>query len=345
MRAVVLAMRMLSRMGSVHSWLSFGVFLACFVAVHGSTALATDQSEVSKIGLSKNHSPTELSQLTRLRSSGFGDQPRLYIRLFKEEKELEVWVLVGKAYKLFQSFAICAYSGKLGPKLKEGDGQAPEGFYHVPVADLLWRSKKWPQALNLGFPNVFDAQNGRTGSYLLIHGGCSSKGCYALENGPMAQVFALVSLAARAGQKLFPIHIFPFRFGKAAWQKYKTHRWQAFWRGLAPAYHYFNQHRLLPEIIVCDKGYQVARHAAVSPSPQGVVGRCVVPVPLFSAGPDALKQLDWLSALQRRYAKMKPAKPARKAAPSFVVRCNLKRPSCVKWVALKKKRLARGRKN
>ena len=321
--------------------LGFVFFLICYSIFSIQTVLAKDESVVSKLALSKSPSPAELTQMTRLRGSGFGSRPRLYIRLFKEEKELEVWVLVGKAYKLFQSFRICAHSGTLGPKLKEGDRQAPEGFYHVPVEDLLWRSQKWPQALNLGFPNVFDAQNGRTGSYLLIHGGCSSKGCYALENGPMKQLFALVSLAARAGQKLFPIHIFPFRFGKATWRKHKGHRWSEFWQGLAPAYSYFNQHRLLPQITVCDKGYQVARFAAASPARHGVVGRCVLPMPLFSAGAEMLKKIDWLASLRQRYERMKPGKSPKKAAPQFVIRCNLKRPSCRKWVALKKKRLAR----
>ena len=331
--------------------------LLCLVFLPVSSASGADGQHQAKLakgakadkaqGTVKGYSPAELTQLSRLRGRGFGDQPQLYLRLFKASKELEVWVLVGSTYKLYRSFPICAYSGELGPKLKEGDGQAPEGFYHVPVEMLIWRSKRWPQALSLGFPNVFDAQNGRTGSYLLIHGGCSSKGCYALENGPMSALFALVGLAARGGQTMFPIHIFPFRFTKANWARFKTHRWAPFWRDLAPAFHHFNQARLLPRITVCPSGYAVSSLHRLQTVGRRVVGGCTAPLPLFAlerAG-ERSGRLDWVAALLQRYEKMKAQHARRPAEPKFVVRCNLKRPSCVKWVALKKKRLARGLKN
>lgn len=289
----------------------------------------------------------ELAAMTRLRAAGFSDRPRLYIRLFKLEKMLEVWVKKGDGYKLHQSFDICRYSGKLGPKIEEGDGQAPEGFYHIPVEEIFWRSAKWPKALNLAFPNVLDAQSGHTGSFLLIHGGCSSKGCYALEDGPMAQLFDLVRLAARGGQEVFPVHIFPFRFDKDNWKRHKKHRWAGYWADMKPVYDYFASSLKLPEIVVCPEGYETLAYRQMKDDGRGVRGSCVVPLPLSSLSEKTVAALDWTAALKQRYSKLLQKRGAGRALSGgdkglkFKISCNLKRPSCRKWVALKKKRLAR----
>lgn len=288
------------------------------------------------------HSPAELAVLTRLKGVGFDAKPRLYIRLFKSEKLLEVWVRRDGRYKLFQSFDICNYSGGLGPKIEEGDGQAPEGFYHIPVEEIFWRSKRWSRALNLAFPNVYDAQNSRTGSYLLIHGGCSSKGCYALEDGPMSQLYALVKLAARGGQAVFPIHIYPFRMTKAQWEIYGDHRWAPFWRSLQPVYDYFRKNLSLPEVRVCDDGYEVLSYRLLGDDQREVSGACVPPLPLSSIKPASFERLDWLASLKQRYAKLAKRRPPLKPRGlPFKVLCNMKRPSCRRWVALKQRRLQR----
>ncbi len=318
----------------------------CIVWLWGALCLtsspiwANQAPDLKKLNIDKNFSASELGQITRLRASGFSIHPRIYIRLFKLEKEVEVWISSKGQYKLYRSYDICKYSGELGPKLEEGDRQAPEGFYHLPMEDVLWRSKKWPQALNLNFPNILDAQHGRTGSYLLIHGGCSSKGCYALENGPMADLFALVSLAARGGQKVLPVHIFPFRFSNNNWAKYKSSRWGPFWKSLKPAYDYFNRNRTLPTIMVCAKGYLIlpTKYHDDDPKP---FGQCTPPLPLMGATSDLL-QLDWVQALHIRYKKMETSHAkAPPDHPAIKVQCNLKRPSCRKWLALKRKQLAR----
>lgn len=318
--------------------LGFSFSLLFFLIVFAQSAVFAGPGLV----LSERLSPQELALVTRLRGAGFKDKHQVYLRLFKHERALEVWLKSGSGYKLFRRYDICKYSGVLGPKLLEGDGQAPEGFYHVPVEDLLWQSTKWPEALNLNFPNVFDAQQGRTGSYLLIHGGCSSKGCFALENGPMSELFAQVKLAARAGQTIFPIHIFPFRFGEKNWAMFNKHRWSGFWKSLQPAYDYFNKHRLLPGLTVCASGYNVLQYRHMQHNERAVLGACITPLPLMSLSGKELAKLDWVDALKKRYktARFRRARAAG-GAPKIKVLCNLKRPSCRKWLALKRKRLAR----
>lgn len=290
---------------------------------------------------------SEMRQQERLEAVGFIGPTRLYLRLFKEEKTLEIWLKTGlnsgATYKLYKSFDICNYSGKLGPKISEGDKQAPEGFYHVPAGDVLWNSRKWPRALNLAFPNIFDGLTKRTGSYLLIHGGCSSVGCYALKNGPMSVLYDLVSIALKQGQKVIPIHIFPFRFSKKNWKKHKGHKFIKFWQVMQPVYDSFNENRNLPSILVCQSGYQVYSSDAFVDDPGFVKQGCLQPMPLGSDAVPHLASLSWVVKLKERYKTLLGVRRmTAQKGPQIRVKCNLKRPSCKRWLALRKRMLKRG---
>lgn len=293
----------------------------------------------------------EQQQIDRLKAIGYGSDPELYLRLFKEEKILEIWVktkaLGGGTYKLFRSVDICKFSGEIGPKLSEGDKQSPEGFYHVPAKRLFWQSAKWPRALNLAFPNMFDALSRRSGSYVLIHGGCSSLGCFALENGPMEALYALVSLAVKGGQKLMPIHIFPFRLSETNLEKHKEHKWAGFWSGLRPVYDHFNSKRSLPGIYVCEGGYKIMPGHLFSQDLPFMRGKCLQPVPILSASEDGavegVEKLSWVAPLYEDYKNQKGKRIAEPAkGPRIKVKCNLKLASCKRWLALRKKMLKRG---
>src|SRR5262249_17473826 len=120
----------------------------------------------------------------RLAARGLNAGAPVFIRIFKAESELEVWLLRGSQYELFATYPSCQWSGTVGPKLREGDKQNPEGFYSVGPRQLH-RVGRWPRSLNIGFPNSFDRAYGRTGSYILVHGGCSSIGCFAMTNAVM----------------------------------------------------------------------------------------------------------------------------------------------------------------
>ena len=115
----------------------------------------------------------------RLAAQGVKLGDPVMLRLFKLESELELWVEKDGHFVRFATYPICLWSGRLGPKLKEGDRQAPEGFYTI-ASEQLNPNSRWHRAFNLGFPNVFDKSKGRYGSFLMVHGGCSSIGCYAM---------------------------------------------------------------------------------------------------------------------------------------------------------------------
>jgi hypothetical protein len=134
----------------------------------------------------------------------------VYRRIFKLESELELWVQKEGRFVRIATYPICFWSGRLGPKLKEGDAQAPEGFYTVSAMQLNPNSR-WYRSFNLGYPNVFDLSYGRTGSFLMVHGGCGSIGCYAVTNPVIGEIWRFVTSALEKGQERFSVHIFPFR--------------------------------------------------------------------------------------------------------------------------------------
>src|SRR5262245_11320765 len=132
------------------------------------------------------------------------------IRIFKLESEFELWMQKEGRYELLARYPICHWSGSLGPKLTEGDRQSPEGLYSISVRQLH-KTGRWRRSLDIGFPNTFDRAHGRTGSYILVHGGCTSIGCYAMTTPVMDEIYALSEAALRQGQEHIPVHVFPFR--------------------------------------------------------------------------------------------------------------------------------------
>lgn len=178
----------------------------------------------------------------------YGDP--IFIRIFKDPGVLEVWVeSKEKKFVHFKSYDICTFSGELGPKLKEGDNQSPEGFYFVNANRL----NPWSQfhlSFNLGYPNEYDRYHGRTGSALMVHGNCVSIGCYAMTDPYINEIYALASAALNSGQKYFRVHIFPFEMKSEILSKHKQSRWYQFWANLKEGYEYFERHKLPPNVVV-----------------------------------------------------------------------------------------------
>lgn len=181
----------------------------------------------------------------------------IYIRIFKEESELEIWKARadGRFYH-FKTYPICNWSGELGPKQAKGDRQAPEGFYSVATTQLKPDSNYY-LAFNLGFPNAYDKAQGRTGEFLMIHGKCKSAGCYAMTDALVEEIYALGRDALRGGQLAIPVHAFPFRMTDEKLARHKANKWYGFWRTLKEGYDSFEVTRVPPTVAVCDRKYMV----------------------------------------------------------------------------------------
>ncbi|NSX56469.1 murein L,D-transpeptidase [Sulfitobacter sp. 1151] len=178
----------------------------------------------------------------------------VFMRIFKEERVLEFWVQNGHQFELFKTYGICNYSGALGPKLREGDWQSPEGFYFVPPGAMNPNSS-YHLSFNLGFPNRFDHDAGRTGSFLMVHGDCVSVGCYAMTDAQIEEIYVIAEAAHTNGQPFFRVHAFPFRMTDDRLMKEQGTMWYAFWQNLKQGYDAFENTRNPPDVTVEDGRY------------------------------------------------------------------------------------------
>jgi murein L,D-transpeptidase YafK len=204
--------------------------------------------------------PDLADQRAELAAKGFVEGAPILIRIFKAEAELELWMRKGNAYALTATYPICHWTGTLGPKLREGDKQSPEGFYTIGPRQMRHRGR-WREAFNLGFPNLHDKRLDRTGSYILVHGGCSSTGCYAMTEPVQRVIYRLAAASLRGRQPHFQVHVFPFRMTDANMAAHAENPWADFWRDLKAGYDAFEATRLPPRIGVCGQRYTVARAA------------------------------------------------------------------------------------
>jgi murein L,D-transpeptidase YafK len=179
----------------------------------------------------------------------------ILIRAFKEESELEVWKQDNNGqYALLKTYPICRWSGELGPKIKQGDRQAPEGFYNVTPAQMNPNSQYY-LSFNLGYPNAFDRSHGRTGSHLMVHGDCSSAGCYSMTDAQMAEIFALGRESFFGGQRSFQVQAYPFRMTPTNMARHRNSPHFAFWKMLKEGNDHFEVTRAEPKVDVCGKRY------------------------------------------------------------------------------------------
>jgi murein L,D-transpeptidase YafK len=171
----------------------------------------------------------------------------VFIRVFKEENILELWMRPKGEYRyrLVKTYPICKWSGALGPKFFEGDHQAPEGFYATDLQKLNPNSM-YHLSFNIGFPNAYDRFHGRTGSFIMIHGDCVSEGCYAMTDPKIEEIYYIVQQALLNGQAEVPIHTFPFKMSPTRLHlEFKSPHYP-FWVNLKEGYDYFEQYGVPP---------------------------------------------------------------------------------------------------
>jgi murein L,D-transpeptidase YafK len=208
----------------------------------------------------------------------------IMLRIFKEESTLEVWKQTRSGrYALLETFEICKWSGELGPKIKEGDRQAPEGFYEITPA-LMNPNSSYHLAFNLGYPNKFDRSHNRTGTHLMVHGACSSRGCYAMTDQQVQDIYALARESFKGGQRSFQVQAFPFRMTAENLAKHRKSEHYEFWRMLKSGYDHFEVTKQPPKIDVCEKRYVFD----AVPLVEGVPFRATAKCPEYDV-PDAIE--------------------------------------------------------
>lgn len=193
-----------------------------------------------------------------LAGKGFQLGNPAFIRIFKESSELELWLQPDPdaSFRLFKTWPVANWSGKLGPKLAEGDYQAPEGFY-VTDKSLLNPRSAFHLSFNIGFPNAFDRAHDRTGSFIMVHGSDVSIGCFAMTDPVIEEIYLIVEAALDHGQSNVPIHTFPFRMIDERLEQTADsddeHPWLDFWTDLRPIHDAFEADHQIPNVQVENK--------------------------------------------------------------------------------------------
>jgi murein L,D-transpeptidase YafK len=196
------------------------------------------------------------STLEKMASLNMDRAAPVLLRVYKEESTFEVWKQdrSGK-YILLNTYPICKFSGKLGPKISEGDRQTPEGFYEITPEQMFPLSREY-LAFNIGFPNAFDRSLGRSGSFIMVHGGCASIGCYAMTHQQMDEIYRLIDEAFDGGQNRVPFEAFPFRMTAENLARHAPNNPHAsFWTMLKAGSDSFLETGKPPTIVVCDHRY------------------------------------------------------------------------------------------
>lgn len=184
----------------------------------------------------------------------------LFIRIIKttEAKDkgvLQMWKRgADDRFHLDRSFDMCTWSGALGPKLREGDGQSPEGFYFIKPSSLNPNSS-YHLSFNLGFPNAYDRSHDRTGSFLMVHGDCVSIGCYAMTDEGIEEIYADVEAAFAGGQNFIRVHVFPFEMTLENLEAQVGNPNHTFWTNLKTGWDWFERENRPPNVTVVNKTY------------------------------------------------------------------------------------------
>ena len=211
--------------------------------------------EISLANNAKANQPVPPKLIQAMTEKDMDLNSPILVRIFKTEAELEVWKQDRSGqFALLKTYPICRWSGDLGPKVKEGDRQAPEGFYSITPAQMNPQSQFY-LSFNTGYPNAFDQALGRTGSQLMVHGDCSSRGCYAMTDEQIAEIYSLGRESFFGGQRSFQLQAFPFKMTPINMAKHRNNPNMPFWKMIKEGYDHFEVTRQEPKVEFCEKKY------------------------------------------------------------------------------------------
>lgn len=231
-------------------------FLAPALILVSALGLAGCKTQSASNAAVKANQPIPSKTVALMEEKGMRKQDPILVRIYKEDSQLEIWKKrqADGRYALLKTYEICRWSGALGPKKKEGDKQAPEGFYAVSPA-LMNPNSNYYLSFNIGFPNAFDRSLGRDGRFVMVHGDCLSAGCYAMTDKQMAEIYALAREAFAGGQRAFQIQALPFRMTPENMARRRNDPNFAFWKNLKVGADHFEVSHLEPKVDVCGHKY------------------------------------------------------------------------------------------
>ena len=229
--------------------------LATLAALAAGVLLAGCNAEQMGMVGEKASRPIPEKLLGEIEAKNMDKGSPILVRSFKQETELEVWKQdrTGR-FALLKTYPICRWSGDLGPKVKEGDRQAPEGFYSIGPGQMNPNSGYY-LSFNTGFPNAYDRAWGRSGSQLMVHGDCSSRGCYAMTDEQISEIYSLGRESFFGGQTAFQFQAYPFRMNPTNMARHRNNANMAFWKMIKEGNDAFEVTKQEPKVSFCEKKY------------------------------------------------------------------------------------------
>jgi murein L,D-transpeptidase YafK len=225
------------------------------VLATGFVLAGCNSDEISLANNAKANKPIPEKLVAEMQQKDMDPQSPMLVRLFKQEAELEVWKQDRSGqFALLKTYPICRWSGDLGPKVREGDRQAPEGFYNITPAQMNPQSAYY-LSFNIGYPNAFDKALGRTGSQLMVHGDCSSRGCYAMTDEQISEIYTLGRESFFGGQRAFQVQAYPFRMTPVNMARHRDNPNMPFWKMIKEGYDHFEVTRQEPKVEFCENKY------------------------------------------------------------------------------------------
>ncbi len=225
------------------------------IAGAGALLASCNGDGISLANNAKANQPVPPKLIADMTAKDMDLQSPILVRLFKQEAELEIWKQDRSGhFALLKTYPICRWSGDLGPKVREGDRQAPEGFYAISPAQMNPQSAYY-LSFNTGYPNAFDKALGRTGSQLMVHGDCSSRGCYAMTDEQIAEIYSLGRESFFGGQKSFQLQAYPFKMTPMNMAKHRNNPNMPFWKMIKEGYDHFEVTKQEPKVDFCEKKY------------------------------------------------------------------------------------------
>lgn len=220
-----------------------------------AAAATLSACQVSDLSSAKALAPIPAALERRMTRLDMDVRSPIMLRIYKEDSVVEVWKEDRAGdYKLLKAYPICAWSGALGPKKKEGDRQAPEGFYFVSKGQMNPNSA-YHLSFDLGYPNAFDRSYGRTGSNLMVHGDCSSRGCYSIGDDNVQEIYAMAREAFAGGQSAFQVQALPFRMTAENMARHADSEHLPFWEMLKEGLDHFEVTQRVAKVNVCARQY------------------------------------------------------------------------------------------
>ena len=242
------------------------LFLGLFSSFAEDNSFQSQQLNFERVATARKEKENTIKELCKSKGIAY-PLKNIYLRVFKDEQELEVWALnvKNRRYVLLKQYDICAIGSKLGPKREQGDGITPEGFYYISVFNP---QSNFYISLGLNYPNISDkikSGDKNPGGDIFIHGNCVSIGCMAMKDHNIKEIYWMAVLARNAGQNHIPVSIFPYRFIEE--KNLKMERKYAekqdllsFWNTLKPGYDHFESRHTMFSATVDKKGKYTVQH-------------------------------------------------------------------------------------